>query len=91
MVIAGLFNMDKTKWKITRNICVASLITYSPMIWQRFNFKYDVDWVGFKFDGALGSGLTFHTLVRVELLDFMMKHESKISKLTIMNRFNRLG
>ncbi|RKZ48888.1 MAG: hypothetical protein DRQ48_02095 [Gammaproteobacteria bacterium] len=64
MVIAGFFSMNKTKWKITRNICTASLITYLPMIWQRFNFKYDVDWVGFKFD----------VIVVIVLLIFIIKN-----------------
>jgi len=53
MVIAGTLRTITSKNTISRYFCIAALICYLPMVWQRFNFKYGTDWVGFYFDVAI--------------------------------------
>ena len=59
MVIAGIAISLRTNWNIVRVMCALSLITYMPMIWQRFNFIYGVDWGGFVLDLAIAVFLIF--------------------------------
>jgi len=53
LVIAGLLKINRVKWEFARNFCAIALVAYLPMIWQRFNFTYGTDWVGFYFDVAI--------------------------------------
>jgi len=57
MIITGITLRLKSNWNIVRIFCALSLLTYLPMIWQRFNFQYGVDWVGFVFDLAISGFL----------------------------------
>ena len=50
MVIAGGLRIANANWKIARNICAIALVTYIPMIWQRFNFSFGTDTGGLYFD-----------------------------------------
>ncbi len=50
MIIAGSLRLALTNSFISRVVCSAALICYSPMIWQRF--KFNTDWVGLYFDIA---------------------------------------
>jgi hypothetical protein len=53
MIVSGALKFAKSKPEIPRNFCIAALLCYLPMIWQRFNFKFDTDWGGFYFDIAI--------------------------------------
>lgn len=53
MVIAGSLKITNSKWGIARYFCAAALISYLPMIWQRFHFKFGTDWGGIYFDIAI--------------------------------------
>ena len=53
MIISGVFKTVNPKSKIARIFCAAALITYLPMIWQRFNFKFFTDWGGISFDTVI--------------------------------------
>ena len=50
MVIAGSLRVALSNSVTSKFVCVAALVCYLPMIWQRFNFKFNADWVGFCFD-----------------------------------------
>ena len=50
MVITGSLKIAKAESKIVRSFCAAALLTYIPMIWQRFSFTFGTDWIGFYFD-----------------------------------------
>jgi hypothetical protein len=53
LMITGVVVLLKANWNIVRVFSVISLLTYSPMIWQRFNFSFGVDWGGLVFDIGL--------------------------------------
>lgn len=53
MIISGAIKIITSKSEISRNFCIAALFCYLPMIWQRFNFKFDTDMGGFYFDVAI--------------------------------------
>ena len=53
MVIAGTLKIAKPATKIVRYLCCAALAAYIPMIWQRFHFGFDSDWVGFSLDAGI--------------------------------------
>jgi len=53
MIIAGVLKIAKSETKIVRYLCSLALAVYTPMIWQRFNFTFGTDWVGFYFDIAI--------------------------------------
>jgi hypothetical protein len=57
MVITGITISLKDNWNVVRILCVLSLLTYLPMIWQRFNFSFGVNWVGVIFDIAIAGYL----------------------------------
>lgn len=52
MIVAGLLKIVIPNRIESRAVCGIALLFYVPMIWQRFNFKFDTDWVGFYFDLA---------------------------------------
>lgn len=53
LMITGVVVLLKTNWNVVRVFCVFSLLAYSPMIWQRFNFGFGVNWAGLVFDIGL--------------------------------------
>ena len=53
MVIAGSMKFAKFNHGVTRIFCAAAFLGYLPMIWQRFNFDFGINWVGFSFDIAI--------------------------------------
>ncbi|MCJ8305128.1 hypothetical protein [Shewanella sp.] len=50
MILAGTLKTASLNWKASRIVCVAALVAYTPMIWQRFNYKFSVDEAGLIFD-----------------------------------------
>lgn len=64
MVIAGIATGLKSNFYIMKILCSLSLLCYLPMIWQRFNFNFGVDWVGFVFDIAIAAFLIFLIVVK---------------------------
>ena len=50
MILAGTLRTTNLNWKAARITCIAALIAYLPMIWQRFNYKFSVDEAGLLFD-----------------------------------------
>ena len=53
MIISGAITVMSSKSEISRNFCIAALLCYLPMIWQRFNFKSGIDTDGLYFDIAI--------------------------------------
>lgn len=53
LMVTGVVVLVKANWNIVRVLCVISLFAYTPMIWQRFNFSFGVDWGGLVFDMGL--------------------------------------
>lgn len=53
MIISGAIKTITTKSEISRNFCIAALLCYLPMIWQRFNFNFGIDSSGLYFDIAI--------------------------------------
>lgn len=64
MVVSGALTLAKVKPSVANALCALALLFYLPMIWQRFNFKFNTDWVGLGFDG----------LIVVFLLAFLIKN-----------------
>lgn len=50
MIITGGLKISKANWSITSAYCLAGIIFYLPMIWQRFNFSFGTDHGGLSFD-----------------------------------------
>lgn len=50
MVITGAVILVKLNWNLVRVLCVVALVCYLPMIWQRFNFSFGINWSGVIFD-----------------------------------------
>lgn len=50
MIICGGLKISGTKRTITNHFCLASIVFYLPMIWQRFDSCYGIDSAGFSFD-----------------------------------------
>jgi len=50
LIVAGSWRLLKLQWQTARAICTAAILAYLPMIWQRTQFQFDTDWVGFGFD-----------------------------------------
>jgi len=50
MIITGSLAIKCTNFKKARIFCLAALVCYLPMIWQRFNFSFGTDWGGLFFD-----------------------------------------
>jgi len=50
MIIAGVLKIAKSETNIVGYLSSVALAAYIPMVWQRFNFTFDTDWVGFCFD-----------------------------------------
>jgi uncharacterized membrane protein HdeD (DUF308 family) len=46
----GFSKIIKNKYTISVCLGIISIVLYLPMIWQRFNFAYETDKVGLKFD-----------------------------------------
>ncbi|MDY6867803.1 MAG: hypothetical protein SVT56_07840 [Chloroflexota bacterium] len=43
LMVTGVVVLLKANWNVVRVFCVISLLSYSAMIWQRFNFSFGVD------------------------------------------------
>jgi len=71
MIAAGVLKTAKPKSKIVRYFCAAALVSYIPMIWQRINFTFDTDWVGFGFDAAI---------ILFLLVVIAVRHDSSIER-----------
>jgi hypothetical protein len=50
MVVTGIMIIKKYTVSSIRIISMLAIITYSAVIWQRFNFSYGIDWGGIVFD-----------------------------------------
>lgn len=53
MIISGVIGIIKSKYQLSSYFCIAALLCYLPMIWQRFNFKFGTDSGGLYFDIAI--------------------------------------
>lgn len=51
MVMAGIILIAKGGAIYGRVFAALALLSYCAVIWQRFNFDFGTDWVGFAFDG----------------------------------------
>jgi len=57
MIMTGVSVSLKANWKLVRILGLLSLLTYLPMVWQRFNFQMGVSWTGIAFDLAIAGFL----------------------------------
>jgi|TARA_B110000914_G_C15408924_1_gene420871 hypothetical protein len=53
MITSGLIKAITSKYEMSCNVCIGALLLYLPMVWQRFNFNFGIDMVGFYFDIAI--------------------------------------
>lgn len=66
MVTGGILRLIYIKWLVVRSIAIVSLICYLPVIWQRFNFGSNVDWIGLYFDIAIIVFVLFFVFIEPE-------------------------
>ncbi len=50
MIICCVLKISGTKWSVTSRLCLASIIFYLPVIWQRFDFHSGMYSSDFYFD-----------------------------------------
>ena len=53
MIVLGVLKIFSTKVGLFKILCFVAVVAYIPMIWQRFNFSFGVDWGGFVIDVAI--------------------------------------
>ena len=78
LIIAGIFNIDKQGRNFSGYIILLGLVSYLPMVWQRFIWEFGPDWPGFILDLVIIFTLLNFCLIKFGYPNIMMlgKHRN---------------